>query len=132
MKRIILFILSMLAFISVEAKTTFKVEGPEREYNQIRIINQTSQENFSCRLVLLKENADGSFTRGDVYGTYNLKGKNDIDTNSVKIKRGTLVGIEMQENFPEEIEVSIEYRNYPFFDSIIVVLIDKNNRFDSF
>jgi hypothetical protein len=80
----------------------------------------------------LKENADGSFTRGDVYGTYNLKGKNDIDTNSVKIKRGTLVGIEMQENFPEEIEVSIEYRNYPFFDSIIVVLIDKNNRFDSF
>lgn len=132
MKRIILFILSVLAFISVEAKTTFKVEGPEKKYNQIRVVNQTSQENFSCRLVLLTEKADGSFQRGEVYGTYRLKGKNDIDTNTVKIKRGTTVGIEMSADFPEDIEVSVEYRNYPMFDSIIVTLIDKSNKFESF
>lgn len=122
----------MLAFISIEAKTTFKIAGPEKKYNQIRVINQTSQENFSCRLVLLKENADGTFTRGDVYGTYNLKGKSDIDTNTNKVKRGTVVGVEMPENFPEDVEVSVEYRNYPFYDSVIVTLIDKNNKFESF
>ena len=132
MKRLFLFILSMLAFISIEAKTTFKIAGPEKKYNQIRVINQTSQENFSCRLVLLKENADGTFTRGDVYGTYNLKGKSDIDTNTNKVKRGTVVGVEMPENFPEDVEVSVEYRNYPFYDSVIVTLIDKNNKFESF
>lgn len=132
MKRLFLFILSMLAFISIEAKTTFKIAGPEKKYNQIRVINQTAQENFSCRLVLLKENADGTFTRGDVYGTYNLKGKNDIDTNTNKVKRGTVVGVEMPADFPEDVEVSVEYRNYPFYDAVIVTLIDKNNKFESF
>lgn len=122
----------MLAFISIEAKTTFKIAGPEKKYNQIRVINQTAQENFSCRLVLLNENADGTFTRGDVYGTYNLKGKNDIDTNTNKVKRGTVVGVEMPADFPEDVEVSVEYRNYPFYDAVIVILIDKNNKFESF
>ncbi len=132
MKRIFLFILSLFAVLSVAAKTTFKIEGPEKKYNQIRVINKTSQENFSCRLVLLKVNEDGSFTRGDVYGTYNLKGKNDIDTNTNKVKRGTIVGVEMPTDFPEDVEVSVEYRNYPFYDAVIVTLIDKNNKFESF
>lgn len=128
MKRIILFILSMLAFISVEAKTTFKVEGPHNVYRRIRVINQTSQENFDCRFVLLKENEDGTLTRGEVYGIYHLKGRNDIDTNTRWIDKGTLVGIEMPAGFPEDIEVSVEYNSV----AIRVTLIDKNTKFESF
>ena len=128
MRRIILFILSMLAFISVEAKTTFKVEGPHNVYRRIRVINQTSQENFDCRFVLLKENEDGTLTRGEVYGIYHLKGRNDIDTNTKWIDKGTLVGIEMPAGFPEDIEVSVEYNSV----AIRVTLIDKNNKFESF
>ncbi len=128
MKRIILFILSMLAFISVEAKTTFKVEGPHNVYRRIRVINQTSQENFDCRFVLLKENEDGSLTRGEVYGIYHLKGRNDIDTNTRWIDKGTLVGIEMPAGFPEDVEVSVEYNSV----AIRETLIDKNTKFESF
>lgn len=128
MKKIILFILSMLAFISVEAKTTFKVEGPHNVYRRIRVINQTSQENFDCRFVLLKENEDGSLTRGEVYGIYHLKGRNDIDTNTRWIDKGTLVGIEMPAGFPEDVEVSVEYNSV----AIRVTLIDKNTKFESF
>lgn len=128
MKRIILFILSMLAFISVEAKTTFKVEGPHNVYRRIRVINQTSQENFDCRFVLLKENEDGSLTRGEVYGIYHLKDRNDIDTNTRWIDKGTLVGIEMPAGFPEDVEVSVEYNSI----AIRVTLLDKNSKFESF
>ena len=128
MKRIILFILSMLAFISVEAKTTFKVEGPHNVYRRIRVINQTSQENFDCRFVLLKENEDGTLTRGEVYGIYHLKGRNDIDTNTRWIDKGTLVGIEMPAGFPEDVEVSVVYNSV----AIRVTLLDKNSKFESF
>lgn len=128
MKRIILLILSMLAFISVEAKTTFKVEGPHNVYRRIRVINQTSQENFDCRFVLLKENEDGTLTRGEVYGIYHLKGRNDIDTNTRWIDKGTLVGIEMPAGFPEDVEVSVEYNSV----AIRVTLLDKNSKFESF
>ena len=128
MKKIILFILSMLAFISVEAKTTFKVEGPHNVYRRIRVINQTSQENFDCRFVLLKENEDGTLTRGEVYGIYHLKGRNDIDTNTRWIDKGTLVGIEMPAGFPEDVEVSVEYNSI----AIRVTLLDKNSKFESF
>jgi len=118
----------MLAFISVEAKTTFKVEGPHNVYRRIRVINQTSQENFDCRFVLLKENEDGLLTRGDVYGIYHLKGRNDIDTNTRWIDKGTLVGIEMPAGFPEDVEVSVEYNSV----AIRVTLLDKNSKFESF
>ena len=128
MKKIILFILSMLAFISVEAKTTFKVEGPHNVYRRIRVINQTSQENFDCRFVLLKENEDGTLTRGEVYGIYHLKGRNDIDTNTRWIDKGTLVRIEMPAGFPEDVEVSVEYNSV----AIRVTLLDKNSKFESF
>ena len=132
MKRIILFILSMLAFISVEAKTVFEIDGPERSYNQITVINRTSQDNFSCRLVLLTENLNGSLHRDEEYGTYHFKGENDEQTITVKIKRGTLVGIEFEENFPVDVDVTVDYRDNRFFDSIVVVLADKNKQYESF
>jgi len=132
MKRIILFVLSMLAFISVEAKTVFEIDVPERSYNQITVINRTSQDNFSCRLVLLTENLNGSLHRDEEYGTYHFKGENDEQTITVKIKRGTLVGIEFEENFPVDVDVTVDYRDNRFFDSIVVVLADKKKKYESF
>ena len=132
MKGIILFILSMLAFITVEAKTVFEIDRPERSYNQITVINRTSQDNFSCRLVLLTENLNGSLHRDEEYGTYHFKGENDEQTITVKIKRGTLVGIEFEENFPVDVDVTVDYRDNRFFDSIVVVLADKNKKYESF
>ena len=120
----------MLAFITIEAKTTFKIEGPSRLYKHIRVVNQTTQENFSCRLVSLTENEDGTLTRGEVYGIYNLKGKNDIDTNTKSIKRGTFVGVEMPTGFPEDAEVSVEYSS--FAHTIRVTLTSGSNKFESF
>ena len=122
----------MLAFISVEAKTVFEIDGPERSYNQITVINRTSQDNFSCRLVLLTENLNGSLHRDEEYGTYHFKGENDEQTITVKIKRGTLVGIEFEENFPVDVDVTVDYRDNRFFDSIVVVLADKNKKYESF
>ena len=122
----------MLAFISVEAKTVFEIDGPERSYNQIIVINRTSQDNFSCRLVLLTENLNGSLHRDEEYGTYHFKGENDEQTITVKIKRGTLVGIEFEENFPVDVDVTVDYRDNRFFDSIVVVLADKNKKYESF
>lgn len=133
MKRIILFILSMLAFVSIEAKTVFAIEGPERSYNQIKVINCTSQDNFSCKFVSLSKNRDGSFKRGEEYGTYHFKGKNDEQKIIAKIKRETLIGIETPVDFPVDIEVTINYVDHRFYDYVVVVLSDKNNvKYDSF
>lgn len=130
MKRFILFFASIVFFLIAHAKTTFRVEGLSRSYNHIRVINQTTQENFSCRLVSLTENEDGSFTRGEVYGIYNLKKKNDIDTNTKYIKRGTLVGIEMPADFPEEVEAVVEYSAWG--NAVRVTLVSKDKNFESF
>ncbi len=132
MRRLILFVLSLLAFVAMEAKTTFKIEGPERSYNQITIINRTSHDKFSCKLVLLTKNLNGSLHRDGEYGTYHFKGADDKQTTTLKIKRGTLVGIEMSEDFPDEIDVTIDYRDKRFFDAIVVVLADKNIKYESF
>lgn len=127
MKKLIIFFFSLFCFVIAEAKATFEVGG-RGWYRHIRVINQTSQENFSLRLVLLTKNEDGSYTRGEVYGTYNLKGKNDVDTNTRLIKAGQLVGIEMPKDFPVEVEVSLEYRN----NFVRVILTDENTKFDTF
>lgn len=132
MRRLILFVLSLLAFVAMEAKTTFKIEGPERSYNQITIINRTSHDKFSCKLVLLTKNLNGSLHRDGEYGTYHFKGVDDTQTTTLKIKRGTLVGIEMSEDFPDEVDVTIDYRDKRFFDAIVVVLADKNIKYESF
>ncbi|MBS7364447.1 MAG: hypothetical protein KIH03_11630 [Paludibacteraceae bacterium] len=133
MKKIILFILSMLAFISIEAKTVFAIEGPERSYNHIKVVNCTSQNNFSCKFVSLSKNRDGSFKRGEEYGTYHFNGHKDEQKIIAKIKRESLIGIETPVDFPVDIEVTISYVDHRFYDYVVVVLYDKNSvKYDSF
>ncbi len=127
-----MFVLSVLAYVAVQAKTTFTIGGPDAIYNQIRIINNTSQSNFSCRLVRLTQKEDGSFERGEVYGVYRLKGADDIDTNTSWVERGTIMGLEMPADFPVDVETTIVYKRYPFFVSVLVTLTDKNGKFETF
>lgn len=111
----------MLSSVITFAQRTFIVEGPERSYNQVRVSNETSQENFNCRVVILN---DDNSTK-EVYGVYELKEKGDTDSNTNRIKRGTKLGIQLPKDFPVEVDFSVEYKDYPMFDAIIIHLYDK-------
>lgn len=126
MKRIYLFLLAaMLLPMVAQAKMSFTIEGPEETYNQIRVINETSQVNFRCRVVVM--NSDDTTER--VYGIYNLKGYNDNDSNTDRIDRGKRIGIELPKDFSAELSFSVEYKDYPFFDAILIHLYDKSSEF---
>lgn len=130
MKKSILFVLLVIVAVSVSAqsKLTFFVEGPEKEYNQIRVTNETSLENFHCRVVVLDEDRSVK----DIYGDYQLKEKGDTDTNTKdRIKRGTLLGIQFPKNFTEELSFYVEYRDNPMFDVIVIHLTDKDSEYDN-
>ena len=94
-------------------------------YNQIRITNRTSVSDIHCRVVVLKENNEIK----SVYGIYNLSGYDDSDTNTERITRGTKIGLQFPENFNEELLYSVEYRDYPLFDAVVITLYDANNEF---
>lgn len=127
MKRIYLFLLAaMLLPMVAQAKMSFTIEGPEETYNQIRVINETSQVNFRCRVVVM--NSDDTTER--VYGIYNLKGYNDNDSNTDRIDRGKRIGIELPKDFSAELSFSVEYKDYPFFDAILIHLYDKSSEFN--
>ncbi len=101
---------------------TFTVGGSEKAYNQIRVVNETSQTNFKCRILILNEDGTPS---NEVYGVYDLREKGDSDSNTNKILYGTKLQIQKPKNFPVELDFQVEYRNYPLFDVIIIHLFDK-------
>ncbi|MBR3558649.1 MAG: hypothetical protein IKN78_07235 [Bacteroidales bacterium] len=122
MKNILLTLAIVLAAVVVSAQMTFTVQGPEKKYNQIRIVNETSQTNFKCRVLILNE--DGSDSK-EVYGVYELKEKGDSDFNTNKILQGTKLKIQKPKGFPVELDFNVEYKNIPLFDIIIIHLFDK-------
>ncbi len=128
MKKVIFLLVlvaGMAANISAEQKYSFVIEGSEKVYNQIRITNRTSVSDIHCRVVVLKENNEIK----SVYGIYNLSGYDDSDTNTERITRGTKIGLQFPENFNEELLYSVEYRDYPLFDAVVITLYDANNEF---
>lgn len=130
MKKSILFAFMLMVAVSVSAQSrmTFFVEGPGREYNQIRVMNETSLENFHCRVVVLDE--DGSVK--DIYGYYQLKEKWDTDTNTKgRIKRGTLLGIHFPKDFTQELSFYVEYTENPIYNVIVIHLTDKDSEYDN-
>lgn len=102
-------------------KIQFTIAGPEEEYNQIRIVNETSQVNFHCRVVLLDKH-DEIVAQ---YGEYYLKEKGDMDLNTQRIRRGQKIGIQMPADFYTELGFSVEYQDLPLFDAIVIRLRDK-------
>ena len=129
MKKLFILIATMMAAgvmaqVDISSRI-FTAEGPEKSYNQIRIVNETSQENFRCQLVVL--NDDNSIK--ELYGIYELKEKGDSDSNTNRFKQGTRFGIQLPNDFPAEVSFVIEYKDFPLFDAIIIHLHDKNSEF---
>ena len=126
MKRVFLSVWFLMVAMSIFAQSemSFVVEGPEKSYNQVRVVNETSYDNFHCRVVIL--NADS--TLKEVYGEYELKEKGDSDMNTKsgsRILQGSLLGIQFPKTFTGETSFYVDYRDYPLFDVIIIHLTDK-------
>jgi hypothetical protein len=66
-----------------------------------------------------------------VYGVYAMSGYDDADYNTERISRGTKIGLQFPEDFNHELLYSVEYRDYPLFDAVVVFLYDKNSEFSS-
>lgn len=117
------------AFMAVgmmaQEKFSFVIQGSEDTYNQVRVINRTSLMDLRCRVVVLDDN-DNILS---VYGVYNLRGYDDADFNTERIRRGMKLGLQFPEGFDHEVLYSVEYRDYPFFDVVVIILYDKNSEF---
>ena len=71
----IIFVISQFfTFSIVSENVKIKIEGPERSYNQVRITNNTSYENFECKVYRLQQK-DGKLITSELLGVYNLKEK---------------------------------------------------------
>ena len=124
----------MMVAITVFAQQemlTFEVKGSEKSYNQVRVVNETSLENFHCRVVVL--NADS--TVKEIYGNYELEERGDSDSNTKsrkedRIKQGTLLGVQFPKSFTGKLLFNVEYRNYPTFDIIVIHLMDKDGGYE--
>lgn len=127
MKKFFLLFAAALMAVSGMAKDkmTFVIAGPEEVYNQIRVQNETSMDTLTCRVVIV----EGEDKVAAVYGLYHLKGLNDVDSNLDRIWRGTKVGIQMPNDFKEELSFDVEYVDRPFFDYIVIHLRDKQGGF---
>ena len=126
--RRISFIIAVLACAMsamAQERMSFVIEGSEQEYNQIRVVNRTSEVSLHCRVVTL--NADDEIT--SVYGEYTLDGYEDSDSNTSRIQRGTKLGIQLPEDFGKPLSFSVEYKDYPIFDVIIIYLRDGDSRY---
>ncbi len=121
-KYIILLIAVLATILPVGAKHIIEIEGPESSYNQIWLVNQTSKQNFECRVSVL--NSDETVDK--VYGIYAMKEKGDKDVNTNKIARGTKISIEFPSDLQIETKYTIEYKDFPLFDVVIIQLFDKD------
>ncbi len=107
-------------------KFAFTIAGPERYYNQIRVVNHTSEPYFQCRVVYLTDDDEIEGT----YGVYDLNGYEDSDSNTQDIRRGTRIGVQLPKEFTNEVRFSVEYKDYPFYDAIFIHIHDRAKGFD--
>lgn len=124
-KNILLMAFFALFVCSLNAENLkIKIEGPERSYNQIRIINKTNYEDFECKIYKLKAEGD-DFKVKKLLATYYLKEKEDADSCTFSIDRNTYIGISLPEDF-ENITYEIYYKDIPFFDIVDITLKEKS------
>jgi len=125
-----LFFILMVCLVSVgvmaKSKMSFVVGGDEESYNMIKVINETSMEEITCRVVIIEDDDHVAA----VYGLYHLKGRSDSDTSTKRIWRGTKVGIQMPNDFKGEVAFDVEYKDFPVWDMIVIRLHDAKAAFD--
>ena len=122
MKKIVFLTLLLCGgfFASAQNLKPFTVEGPEGRYNMIRVVNETSQDTLTCRVVVLGEENQTK----EIYGTYNMTSKFDHDSKTKWVDRGTKMALEMPKDFPVETSIAIEYVDRPIWDFIIIHVSD--------
>ena len=122
MKKIVFLTLLLCGgfFASAQNLKPFTVEGPEGRYNMIRVVNETSQDTLTCRVVVLGEEDQTK----EIYGTYNLTSKFDHDSKTKWVDRGAKMALEMPKDFPIETSIAIEYVDRPIWDFIIIHVSD--------
>ena len=122
MKKIVFLTLLLCGgfFASAQNLKPFTVEGPEGRYNMIRVVNETSQDTLTCRVVVLGEENQTK----EIYGTYNLTSKFDHDSKTKWVDRGVKMALEMPKDFPVETSIAIEYVDRPIWDFIIIHVSD--------
>ena len=108
-------------------KMIFTIDGGEEKYNHIRLFNETSVPVFNCRVVILDENNKIQ----SVYGEYKFKRIDDQAGHTSTIMSGTKLGIQLPQEFDQEVSFVVEYKNFPVFDAIFVRLRDKKNAYTS-
>ena len=125
MKKLFFVLAAVLMTVSAVAqeKMKFVIEGSEDTYNQIWVVNKTSVDHFRCRVLILDENDQ---IRSE-YGVYEFTSRRDSDSNTDRIRRGTKIGIQLPEDFTHEVSFSVEYRDFPLFDAVVIYLRDKDN-----
>ncbi len=126
-----LFLLLAATAVFAQKEMTFTVEGPEKSYNQVRVVNETPYTDFRCRVVVLNDDK----TVKEVYGDYLLKEKGDSDSNTKsakesRIPNGAKLGVKFPKNFQHELSFYVEYRDFPVFDVIVIHLTDKDGGYE--
>ena len=126
-----LFLFAAVSVFAQQEIKSFEVKGSEKSYNQVKVVNETSNQNFHCRVVVL--NADS--TVKEVYGDYVLNERGDSDANTKsgkdsRINQGALLGIQFPKSFTGEVSFFVEYKDYPLFDVIVIHLTDKGGGYE--
>lgn len=127
MKKLFFILLACLMTTGLMAKSkmTFVVAGEEESYNMIKVVNETAMDDITCRIVIVED--DDSVAA--VYGIYKLKGRYDSDACAKRVWRGTRLGVQMPNDFKKEVSFSVEYKDYPVWDMIIIYLRDAEGSF---
>lgn len=119
------FLATMLLLGSMAAmahNTKFQVEGPEKSYNMVRVTNQTHYTGLECTVYFLEEQ-DGKLVVSSSLGHFTLAGKDDTDSNRVRVSRGQWLGVSLSDEY-EGVNVLMTYKDMPLFDIIQIVLTE--------
>jgi len=127
MKKIftVLFISLLFGALSASENLKVKVRGHEHLYNQVRVTNNTNLTDFDVKVYILSETSDEKFVVKQFYGQYHLKEFDDTDTCAGFVERGQILGITLPEG-AENINCSVVYKDYPFFDVIQIILTSED------
>lgn len=125
MKKLFLFAIALVLSSAIaSAKCVVTIDGPEKEYVELRLENNTNQKGLTARLVYLKKQKDDYVVKGD-YGTVPALGIDEIKSFKSTIKKGSIVGIELPKEMPSDIQCSIEYRDYVKGNVVVLHLYER-------
>lgn len=109
--------------------TVLKISNPIKasgdSYNQIRVNNLSSFNDFTGKVIQMKKEKDGSFTKKTTIGGFKLGGFDDTDTISTEIEENTWLALQLPEDILNNIKISGEHKDYPFFDVFLIIIEDK-------